>query len=375
MARHPDHDGGRPAISRLRPRSLTVALAALLLVLAAIVVAVQQHEEDHRGPRAQPLAGTPLRTLARRAGGRLIGTAVDDGALRHEPGYRADLAGQFSSVTPENVLKWALLEPTRGKVDWSGADRLVAFARRHDMAIRGHTLVWWDQLPAWVQALKGNAARQAMHAHIRAVLHRYRRTIRTWDVVNEPFADDGRRHASVWQSQLGDGWVQDALRTARAADPTGSLWINEFDAEAIGPKSDALYALVKDLKARGVPLDGVGFQAHLTLHGLPPTALANLRRFAALGVDVAFTEVDVALADGDPASDALRRQAGVYGDVARTCLAVSRCRGLTVWGFTDEHSWIPGTQPGNGRADLLDGRLRAKPAFGALQRELAAGRG
>ena len=336
-----------------------------VLVAAGAVLRVLQA----RGPEAVALPGQ----LQKAAEKRLVGTAVDDTALRNEPGYRRNLAEQFSSVTPENVMKWAVLEPVRGKRDWAAADRLVDFAAEHDQAVRGHTLVWFSQNPPWVEALEGDELLQVVREHIRTTMERYAGRIRTWDVVNEPLEDDGTRRPSVFQRELGDGWVEDAFRTARVADGEAKLYLNEIGAEAPGPKSDALYALVRELLGRGVPIDGVGFQAHLNRRGVPDGFRANLERFAALGVDVAITEADVALKLPADAA-ALRVQARVYRGAVKDCLAIPRCRSITFWGFTDRHSWIPATQPGRGAATLLDAELRPKPAYRAVLKALR-GRG
>jgi endo-1,4-beta-xylanase len=347
-----------------------VAVAVAAVAVAAIVVAVAVRHRQ--GPEAQPLPGGPLRTLAS-ARDIAIGTAVDATALRREPGYRADLAGQFSSVTPENAMKWAALEPSRGKYDWGDADRLVDFARGHDQQVRGHTLVWWNQLPGWLTGahLGARDLRQALREHIRTVMGRYRGRVGTWDVVNEPLADDGSLRRSLWQRTLGDAWIADAFHTARTADPHAKLYLNEIGAEAVNAKSDALYRLVRGLRARGVPVDGVGFQTHVNLQGVPRTFRENLRRFAALGVDVSITEADVALEE--PAGeDALRAQARVYRGIVEDCLAVRACRSLTFWGFTDRHSWIPMASPGFGSATLLDRELRPKPAYRAVAEALRA---
>jgi len=334
-------------------------------VAAVLVAGVVLRVLEARGPSAVALPGA----LKAAAGDRLLGTAVDDGALQHEQGYRKDLARQFSSVTPENAMKWAVLEPERGHVDWSGADRLVDFATKHHQAVRGHTLVWYAQNPAWLEALKGDELRQVVREHIRTTMERYRGRVGTWDVVNEPFEDDGKRRQSVFQRELGDGWVEDALRTARVADAHAKLYLNEIGAEAPGPKADALLALVGQLKAGGVPLDGVGFQSHFARDGVPAGFRANLERFAALGLDVAITESDVALTE--PADRvALRSQARTFRDTVETCLAIPRCRSITFWGFTDRHSWIPATQPGRGSATLLDEELRPKPAYRAVLKAL-----
>ncbi len=338
-------------------------MVALLLV-AAFGRAVQ----EERGPDAVALPGV----LEEAAGKRLVGTAVDDAALRDEPGYRTVLEQQFSSVTPENAMKWEVLEPTRGELDWGAADRLVDAAERDGQAVRGHPLVWFGQLPEWLEALRGPQVRQVMREHVRAVVGRYGRRVGTWDVVNEPFEDDGTRRQSVFETQVGPDWIEDAFRTARTASAEAKLYLNEIGAEAPGPKSDALYALVRELRSRGAPIDGVGFQGHFSRTGVPPGFRANLERFAALGLDGAITEADVAL-ELPAGAAALRGQARTYGELTGACVAIPRCRSLTFWGFTDRHSWIPATQPGRGEATLLDAELRPKPAFAAVLRALQNG--
>lgn len=334
-------------------------LAAVVLVIAAI-----QHR---RGPDAKPLPGPSLKVAA---GERYVGTAVDAVALDREPGYQKVLWQQFDAVTPENVMKWAVVEPERGKTDWSGADALVDFAREHGQRVRGHALVWHVQYPDWIRDLSPAALRRVVRDHVRAEVGRYKGRVADWDVANEVVADDGGLRPSIFLRRLGEGYIAQAFRDAHAADPRARLWINEIGAEPVGPKSDRLYRLVRGLLADGVPVGGVGFQGHFSEQGVPPSFRQNLERFAALGVKVAITELDVALpvpADGA----ALDRQARIYADAAGDCRAVPACVGVTVWGFTDRHSWIPANQPGRGAATLLDDQLRAKPAFQAFARALA----
>jgi endo-1,4-beta-xylanase len=207
--------------------------------------------------------------------------------------------------------------------------------------------------------------RQAMREHIRNVMAHYAKQVGVWDVVNEPIADSGRLRPSVFARRLGEGFIEDAFRTARAADPDAKLYLNEIGAEGSNPKSDRLYEIVRGLKAGGVPIDGVGFQSHFNLDGIPAGYVENLQRFRALGVDVAITEADVGLRLPPSAAD-LHKQAQVYAQIVRACLTV-KCASLTFWGFTDGRSWISETQAGMGAATLLDEHLRPKPAFGAVQ--------
>lgn len=330
----------------------------LVLVLAIVVAGVVAKAIERRGPPARDLPGRPLD----------IGTAVNELALEREPGYRKLVRREFSAVTPENAMKWGVLEPERGKLDWSGADRVVDLGK----PVRGHTLLWWNQLPAWVAPLKGDELRQVIREHIRRTTERFRGKVDTWDVVNEPLDERGELRDDQFRRELGPGWVEDAGRTAKVGDPEAKLHLNETAADGRNPKSDGLLRLVRGLQDRGVPIDGVGFQAHLTAEdGVPPGFRENLERFKALGLEVAVTELDVSV-DLPASPEDLRRQAAVYAQVGRTCEEVG-CSSLTVWGFTDRHSWIPGTQPGRGAATLLDEDYDPKPAHRALRRALRDG--
>lgn len=330
---------------------------------------------DVLDPGGEPNADTPLRALADRAG-IAIGTAVDAHALARRNGYRTELAREFSSVTPENVMKWEVTEPARGRFEFEQADALVDFARANRMRVRGHTLVWHVQNPPWLR--QGRFSRDEMIAllrrHIHAVVGRYRGRVAAWDVVNEPLADSGRLRESLWYRRIGADYVGLAFQFAHEADPEAVLYVNEIGAEGGGRKSDALYEMVRELRRRGAPVGGVGFESHLSLDGVSPSFRANMHRFAALGVEVAVTEADVRVRL--PASPReLEVQGDIYADAMRDCLAVPACRSFTVWGFTDRHSWIPSNQTGYGAATLLDSDLEPKPAYRAVRRALiSAGR-
>ncbi|NUR90425.1 MAG: endo-1,4-beta-xylanase [Nonomuraea sp.] len=313
-----------------------------------------------------------LRTLAS-ARNIKIGTAVSEGPLKAEGAYRDKARYEFGSLTPENAMKWARVEPERGRFDWSAPDAIVDFAQANNMVVRGHTLVWHGSVPSWITggSFTDDELRALLKAHVETVMHRYAGKVGVWDVVNEAVAEDGTLRDSFWLRRLGPGYVADAFRWARAADPAAKLYINDFNAEWSNPKSDGLYALVKSLKAEGVPIDGVGFQTHVTTNSGLTQLGATLARFAALGVDVAVTELDVRMPLPADAAK-LATQATLYQRATAACLAVARCVSLTVWGFTDAHSWVPGTLDGWGAATLLDEDYQAKPAYTAVHAALAA---
>ena len=167
----------------------------------------------------------------------------------------------------------------------------------------------------------------------------------------------------------GPAYIADALTTAHAADPTAKLYLNDFNIEGMGTKSNAMFSLVQSLKQQGVPIDGVGFESHFILGQVPSTMQANMARFAALGVDVAVTELDDRIQL--PASSAnLTQQASDFSAVVNNCLAVSRCVGVTQWGIGDADSWIPGAFSGMGAATMYDQNYQPKPAYTAVQNAL-----
>ncbi|KAG6876681.1 hypothetical protein C0992_012114, partial [Termitomyces sp. T32_za158] len=199
-------------------------------------------------------------------------------------------------------------EPSRGVFTFSGGDAIVAQAQKNGQLVRV-----------------------------------------SWDVLNEILNDDGTFRQSVFFTTTGTSYISTALRAARAADPSAKLYINDFNIEGMGAKSTAMVNLVRSLQAQGVPIDGIGVQAHLIVGEVPPTLQANLAQFAALGVEVAITELDVRMTL--PATSALlAQQQRDYQTVVAACRAVSGCIGITVWDWTDKYSWVPGAFPGQGAA-------------------------
>ncbi|MEU6348964.1 endo-1,4-beta-xylanase [Streptomyces sp. NPDC047072] len=337
-------------------RSLRTGLPLLFLgaLLAAAPVA---HAAD-----------TPLRDLAA-AKGKVIGTAVTGSKLT---GSYGDLAGaQFNSLTPGNAMKWGSVEPTRGSYNWAEADQIVNFAEAHGQQVRGHTLVWHSQNPSWLTNGTWTAAQLStlLNDHIALEVGRYKGRLAAWDVVNEPFNEDGTYRQTLWYNGLGTGYIAQALTAARAADPAARLYINDYNVEGVNAKSTALYNLVKSLKEQGVPIDGVGLQAHLILGQVPATLQQNIQRFAGLGVDVAITELDIRMTLPSD-STKLAQQAADYKAVMNACVAVTRCAGVTVWGFTDSDSWVPSTFPGQGAATPYDENYAPKPAYYAIAEAL-----
>jgi endo-1,4-beta-xylanase len=284
--------------------------------------------------------------------GRYFGAAVVP-SLLNDSTYSSTLEQEFSGVVAENAMKWDATEPNPGQFSFAAGDQIVNYAQSRGMIVRGHTLVWHAQQPGWVQGLTGNNLRQAMLNHIAGVAGHWSGQIYSWDVVNEAFEWDGSRRQSNLQQQLGNGWIEEAFRAARAADPHAKLCYNDYSIDGINLKSTAIYNMVVDFRNRGVPIDCVGIQSHLSWDSDLSSYQANLQRFSNLGVDVEITELDV----GGSGS----AQANVYRTVTEACLAVTRCTGITTWGITDRHTWRPNDTP-----LLFDSNYQKKPAYHAV---------
>lgn len=295
--------------------------------------------------------------------GRTIGVAIEANLLGNNP-YTTIAQTQFDGVTPGNEMKWQTTEPSQGSFNFAPADQIVSFAQQNNMKIRGHTLVWHNQLASWVNNITTSSALlAAMNNHITTEVSHFKGKIWYWDVVNEAFNDDGTRNADVFQNVIGNSYIQDAFQTAHAADPNAKLCYNDFNIEDMNSaKSQAVFNMVQSFKASGVPIDCVGFQSHFILGQVPADFQATLQKFANLGIDVQVTELDDRM--NLPASSANLQQQGTdYANVAKACLAVTRCNDITIWGVGEPDSWVPGTFSGQGQALLYDSNYQPKPAF------------
>jgi endo-1,4-beta-xylanase len=320
---------------------------------------------------ATPAQAETLRNLAS-ARGLIMGAAVDTAPLGNETAYRTTLNREFNGVTPENAMKWDTTEPNPGQFNFSGADAVVNSAMANGQNIHGHTMVWHQQTPGWVQSLGATQLRAALQNHINTEMGRYAGKIESWDVVNEAFNDDGSRRASFWQNTLGSNYITEAFQLARNADPGTKLCYNDFNIEGMNAKSNAVFNLVSQLKSQNL-IDCLGIQGHLSIDfSFPSGVQQNIQRFANLGVDVKFTELDVRMTLPTSAAK-LNTQAQFYTNVVNACLAVPRCNQLTTWGFTDKFSWVPGTFSGQGAALPFDENYNPKPAYNAINAALGGG--
>ena len=248
------------------------------------------------------LLAQPLRDLAAQ---RLIhiGAAVDPQYFG-ETAYAATLSREFNQVEPENAMKFGPIQPGPTTYFFNDADAIVSFAQAHNMAVRGHNLVWDQQNPTWLTS--GNYTPTQLSAillgHINTVVGRYAGELYAWDVVNEAFNDgDGTLRSTIWSDSPGIGlpgtaYIEQAFNWAHAADPQARLFYNDYSAEGINAKSDAIYKMAQDFTARGVPIHGVGLEMHFTTGNSSLSGIeSNIQRLIALGLEVQITELDVRL--------------------------------------------------------------------------------
>jgi endo-1,4-beta-xylanase len=379
----------------MRIRRLVLAGAAAVALAATLNAVPVSAGSSPPNPADQS-----LRTLGARHG-LAIGTAVNMDALddANDPQYRQIVATQFSTVTPENVMKWEVLEPTQGTYNWGPADELVAFAAKNHQRVRGHVLVWHNQLPKWLTdgvangTISDTQLRDLLKKHITDVVKHFKGKIWQWDVVNEAVSDPFDNPPTIhykgfWAQHLGSGYIADAFRWARAADPGALLFYNDYNLEAFSDKGPTdktffVYNLIKDLRAQGVPIDGLGSQGHLGTQFGNYNAFQvkeALDAFSGLRLAVALTEVDArsqmtpAVQAGNSNEINPRLQASAYNFsvLLQACLANQHCLSYTVWGFDDKHSWVPGffTNPPEGLATLYTETYQPKLAYRMVQSDL-----
>lgn len=331
-----------------------------------------------KGIAASENTATPLRE--RYQDHFLIGFATDRIPFEVE----GLLAKHFNVVTAENALKWANVHPYEGIYAFQRADQLIEFAKQHEMEVIGHTLVWHNQTPAWVfqDANGGPIDREAllerMHDHISTVVGRYCGTIKGWDVVNEAFEDDGSLRRTKWLDIIGEDYIEKAFRWAHEACPEAELYYNDYNLTNPAKRA-AVIRLIRDLQEKGVPIHGVGEQAHYDTYS---PSINEVRRtieeLSTLNIPVLITELDLSVyrwterrnlyadeLDPEVEADQTRRFSQLFNLFREYSDRIGR---VTFWGTTDRYSW-KNNFPVQGRTDyplLFDRSGKKKPAFWAV---------
>ncbi len=321
-----------------------------------------------------------------------IGTALNTEQIQEKEQNAALLVPQqFNAITPENIMKAEIIHPLWSQYNFELADKIVAYGKKHNMEVNGHTLIWHSQLPSFVRNMKdADSVRRFFNDHITTIAARYDGKITSWDVVNEALEEDGTLRKSIFLQKLGDDYVVEAFRLAQKAAPNTKLYYNDYNIEQPKKRAGAI-ALIKKIQAAGVRIDGVGIQGHWRAYSVPLTEIEkSIQEFSALGIEVMFTELDLGVLpnpwDGDAAdvnqkatySAKMNPYPTALPDSMQTKLTkgyeelfnlflkykkeISR---ITFWGVNDGQSWLNGWPiPGRTNYPLLfDRQFNPKPAF------------
>jgi endo-1,4-beta-xylanase len=389
----------------MTPRSLSShhGLAGVTALAAALSMACTSGGSStpaSPGSAAPAPAASTLRDAF--AGSFLVGAALNEAQFTEQDQRGVGIVkAQFNTITPENILKWESVHPRLGEYAFDAPDRYVAFGERNRMFIVGHTLLWHQQTPRWVffDASGNRVSRDTLLArlrdHIHTVVGRYKGRIKGWDVVNEAVDEDGSLRKSLWLEIIGPDYIEKAFQWANEADPSAELYYNDYSVEN-APKRNGIVALIRNLQSKGIRVTAVGLQGHNRLEW--PTLAqqdSTIAAFAALGVKVAITELDIdvlpratraqtadvsvsaapsaglnpyAAGLPDSVQQALaKRYADLFGVYMKHRGTITR---VTFWGVADGDSWLNGW-PVRGRTShplLFDRAGQPKPAFDAVIR-------
>lgn len=332
-----------------------------------------------------------LREVAAKRG-MWFGAAASWPLLRDDETYARHFAAECNMLVPENVLKMQVVHPEPERYVFIPGDFLASFCQKNGMKMRGHTLVWHQQMAPWFQSVATREnARRLLEEHIRTVAGHYRGKIESWDVVNEAIdvkdGITGGYRKTPWMELLGPEYIDFAFRAAREADPEAGLVYNDYGLdyadEGSAAKQEAVLRLLRGMRERKVPLDGFGTQAHLNVANRQKFQPEALRKFlgevAALGLKIYVTELDVidqALPDDVEARD--HGVAEFYEAYLSAALDVKAVAAVLTWGLTDRYTWLARRHARPSGAPIrplpLDREYQRKPAWRAIGRVME-GRG
>ncbi|KAH8647471.1 putative endo-1,4-beta-xylanase C [Tricladium varicosporioides] len=317
---------------------------------------IGRNEENALAPRAR--TEKSIDAVFKSLGKQYFGTCADSSLLNNAQNAEI-LKADFGQLTPENSGKWDTTESSRDKFNFAGLDTLVNWAQTNDKLVRGHTTVWHSQLPSWVSSISDKATlTTVIQNHVKTEIGRYAGKILQWDVVNEMFDESGGLRSSVFSKVLGEDFVRIAFEAARAADPKAKLYINDYNTVEKGSnyaKTTGMIKYVKKWIAAGVPIDGIGAQAHL-MAGESKNVPASLAALCAAASECALTEIDI-----------VNAAAAEYVQTIKACVDIANCVGVTVWGVRDPDSWRASNNP-----LLFNSAYATKPAYAALVQTLGA---
>jgi endo-1,4-beta-xylanase len=300
-----------------------------------------------------------------------IGTALNTNKLKNEERYWTLALKHYNSFTPEKILKPKYIHPHADKFDFWEMDHLMEFCQRNNIRLHGHTLVWHNAVPDWMEKFKGSSAAwdSLLKDHIQKVVIHCKGTVRSWDVVNEAFNDDGSLRKNIWLKNIGETYIEKAFRYAREADPTAKLFYNDYSLEGNGEKLNSVLLYLQQMRSAGVEVDGIGLQMHLSLSS-PSIAQINeaALRIQKEGYLVHYSELDISLSADQPLfvsrKKLLAAQKKRFKEVVQGYMKLSDASrfGITLWGVSDNDSWLM-DESMRTRPLLFNTHYKIKPAF------------
>lgn len=300
-----------------------------------------------------------------------IGVAVNTDKLKNEEKYWKLVLSQFNSITPEKILKPIYIHPKKDQYDFSETDHLIDFCKTYKKRLHGHTLIWDESLPLWMEKFKGEKAdwEALMKNHIQTVVNHCKGYITSWDVVNEAFNDDGTYKKNIWFRNIGETYIEKAFMYAYEADPSAKLFYNDYSLETNGPKLDKVLKHFSGLRSRGIKVDGIGMQMHVSVD-YPAVTAINLSALSiqAQGFLVHYSELDVILSGREHLFTSKKKLFVLQKErVKQIVEGYLRLKpeyrfGITLWGVSDNDSWQTEKHP-RSRPLLYDVRYKLKPAY------------
>jgi endo-1,4-beta-xylanase len=280
-----------------------------------------------------------------------IGFAVNVPKMKNDVNYSAIGLYHFNSFTPENVMKMRPLQPKEGEFFWDDADYLVSLAENNSIPVHGHCLLWHEAVPNWMENYNGTKEqwRQMLKTHIQTVVGRYKGRIVSWDVVNEAFESDGFRE-TIWYTNIGKDYIKDAFIWAHEADPDAILYYNDFSISENNKKLNHALTYINNSIGEGVPIHGLGFQAH---HTYDSPTVADIKSAVELvnlyNIKVRVSELDIKMNNKDLyhayTKTLMDKQSERYSQVVEAYSHANNLTGITLWGFGDSFSWLRNSRP------------------------------
>ena len=279
-----------------------------------------------------------------------LGASMNPRLLQENEAYRQLATTEFNSVTAENHMKMMMVHPEANRFDFSKGDEIVQFAKSNQKRIHGHTLVWHNQVPKWMNDFSGDA--QAWEAmlknHIQEVVKHYKGQVAGWDVVNEAFLDDGSLRPSIWAKNIPD-YIAKSFQWAHEVDPNAILFYNDYGQDGKPKKMQAILNMVQDLQARNIPIHGLGLQMHINIQSKNEELTSVINQSTKTGLAIHFSELDIAL---NPTNDSTF----VYNETAKEAqkqkfkfifeayqhIPKAQQYGITFWNVGDRDSWLRG---------------------------------